>query len=115
MAQAAESGIDSISDWRTLYAAFGKYKSCDQAAIAEGYDDIVMRLLTRGWDGGTEAAALARKDRTFATFITRHITELSSKADLELAQSNAATKCSADATRLCASIAKRTRAVLSRP
>ena len=106
MAQAAESGVDGVNDWKALYGAFRKYAACDQASIAEGYDDIVIRLLTREWDGGSAATALVKKDGAFGAFILRHITELASRADLDRVKVNAMSRCAADATQFCASIAK---------
>jgi hypothetical protein len=115
MAQSAESNVDRITDWPALYDAFQKYSACDQASIAEGYDDIVVRLLTRAWDGGSAASALVKKNRSFSRFILRHITELASKAELELVKTNATSKCAPDSTELCASIAKTSTTIISAP
>src|SRR5438128_12601239 len=49
-ADAAEKGLDRLSDWSEVYQAFKEFRQCDDGTIAEGWSAAIVRLLTDRWD-----------------------------------------------------------------
>ena len=106
-AKEAELSIDKITGWRELAAYQKKFGSCDEAAIAEGIDDVVVRLLTTRWQDINVASKLALADPAFKEFIVRHISDLASVDELEAVKANASGKCPAESEALCVTIVRR--------
>lgn len=105
----AEKDIDTIRNWRGLYRAYQRYKACDDGAIAEGWSDIVVRLLTQEWNTLPTLNRLARVDKGFETFVLWHIDELMSPDESALIIKNAETRCPSNAKRLCQALGRKAR------
>src|SRR4051812_45523630 len=75
---AADSDIDQLESWSAVYRAFKLYRQCDDASIAEGYDDKIVQLLTQQWPTVSALAKLTQSDPLFEQFVLRHIDTLMS-------------------------------------
>lgn len=97
----AEKAIDEIGNWEELHDHFEKYSACDMASIAEGLDDVVIRLLLRDWKNVDIAVGLANTSPQFGDFIARHVTELAALDELQAIQDAATTQCPIDGQTFC--------------
>lgn len=97
----ALSNIDAIHDWPALHNAYSRFKVCDDGAIAEGWSDIVGRLLTEQWKTLPTLNLLTQADKGFERFVLFHIGEELSLDEAALIVKNAQTRCPAGAKRLC--------------
>jgi hypothetical protein len=103
-AQAAEQATDTLHSWRSIYTAFTRYKQCDDGAIAEGFSDKVVHLLATQWSSLHQAQHLIAKDRSFQSFIVRHVDATTDAAELKRVRHSATTRCPASAKLLCRQI-----------
>ncbi|HEV7817019.1 MAG TPA: hypothetical protein VGP06_18215, partial [Janthinobacterium sp.] len=62
----AETEASSLKDWDAVYRSFKRFSHCDDAAIGEGYSDVVGRLLTTDW------AHFHAVERSFSFFLPMH-------------------------------------------
>lgn len=100
----AETEIEGLNDWPLVYRAYLRFGHCDDGAIAEGYSDTVIRLLTDQWDQIAELNRLALLNNKFEKFVLHHIDELATKNDLQTILKNTQKSCPKKAQRLCRSI-----------
>src|ERR1041385_2762356 len=68
----AERLMDQAKDWSSLEHAFHAYPNCDDGALAEGYDDKVVVLLTDHWKSVSDLTHLFKRDPKFQSFVLRH-------------------------------------------
>jgi hypothetical protein len=106
-AQAAERSVDGIQNWQQLFDVFKLYHHCDQASIAEGFDDVVVHLLIRNWDSISVVSKLGKDSPGFTVFVLRHLTELASPEDLKVIQQNATSACRAGDHTICHEITRK--------
>lgn len=90
LAQEAEgvAGRSFMLDWDGMYAAFLKYRVCDDGAIAGGFSDGVVRLLANKWELLPRLQELVIEDNEFRTFVFRHIDATTDPDDLTKILSN---------------------------
>ena len=69
----AEEETDKLQTWGALYQSYRRHADCDDGAVAEGYDEVVARLLRDHWDPLPQFAVLFEKDQRFKTFVLRHV------------------------------------------
>ena len=72
-AYAAEIVSDYIESWNKLRAAYKEFEHCDDGVVAEGFSDVVARLLTKQWVRLPELSTEIKQDASFGDFVLRHI------------------------------------------
>jgi hypothetical protein len=77
-----------IMNWATLHDAYLRFLPCDDGAIAEGFTDIVVRILAYRWASLGELRTIAKNDPGFLCFVYRHITSSADPHDLQQIQNN---------------------------
>lgn len=97
-------GIKSWSQLQQHYHRFGRGR-CDDGALAEGYSDVVEKLLLK-WSGVAKLPFLVKSDPEFRAFILHHIDELWQQGNPEIAAAHARKKCPKSAVKLCRDIVK---------
>src|SRR5215475_4747345 len=100
-ADAAETEAAALSGWEQLQRSFSRYGPCDDGAIAEGWSDTVVRLLTQRWSTLPALARLAAKDHEFEKFVLKHVDELMTSDEARQIVVNAKTRCPRSARALC--------------
>lgn len=97
---AAESEIDRLNDWDSLYMSFKRFAHCDDGAIAEGYSDIVGQLLG-DWKNFNRVVELTASDLNFKRFVIKHLDETIPYDTGEKIFENVRNRCPSDAKKLC--------------
>src|SRR3989442_5232241 len=92
---------DGLKDWDAVYRSFKRFGHCDNGAVAEGYDDSIIRLLVGDWNHFDALAHLAASDKAFEQFILGHIDELASQEQLKAIANNAKSLCPSRENYLC--------------
>jgi hypothetical protein len=103
-------------DWTSLYAMYKRNRPprCpDDGFYAEGYSDVVVKLLARRWDDISKFGSLARRDRGFKNFAYRHIDSTTDPDDLKQVLANARTKCPTSEATICVELARRADAAIA--
>jgi hypothetical protein len=96
----AEENTDNLNNWSDVYQSFNRFSQCDDGSIAEGYSDAVGRLLADNWDQVTDLARLAARDKSFQSFVLRHVDETLSPDTLKKIVQNAKHHCHAETAEL---------------
>ena len=100
MAMQAEEAVDGLKSWHDVYAGYKKYAVCDDGAIAEGFTDVIVRLLV---DRPIDFKPLV-DDKAFETFMLNHIGELMTQEDFQSLKAKAQT-CAALHKSFCENLA----------
>jgi hypothetical protein len=100
-AKQAEKGVDSLTDWDSVYRAYKKFSQCDDGAIAEGYSDAVGRLLANDWKNFHRLQVLVKTDQPFLQFVLKHIDATLPIETLQKISKNARSACPAGGHNLC--------------
>ncbi len=102
----ADAPVSRIaSSWDALYLHFERYGHCDDGAVAEGFSEAVLTLLTGSWSELPRLAELVRKDDRFRSFVMKHVDDMMGYDTLRLVRSNAKTKCPRQLNELCVQVA----------
>jgi hypothetical protein len=101
----AERQVDLLQSWDQVFKSYRKFAQCDDGAVAEGYSDVVGKLLANNWEDFPRLVKLANADKGFKEFVVRHVDESLSGDTLRKISKNARSRCPADAKRLCTLIA----------
>jgi len=101
----AERQVDLLQSWDQVFESYRKFAQCDDGAVAEGYSDVVGKLLANNWEDFPRLVKLANADKGFKEFVVRHVDESLSGDTLRKISKNARSRCPADAKRLCTLIA----------
>lgn len=104
-AQAAESSVDSLASWQSIYASYRQYGHCDDGSIAEGFTDKIVHLLATRWDSLSQAQQLIASDPKFRVFVLRHINGSALTTELNRVATSARNQCPRSAALLCKQIA----------
>jgi hypothetical protein len=107
-AKHAESEVDLLKDWDQVYRSCKRFCQCDDGATAEGYSDVITRLLSDDWKSVKRLVTLSNRNKSFKNFVLKHIDESVSEDVLTRIATNARQSCPADGERLCVSIVKAT-------
>jgi hypothetical protein len=105
----ADASEGQISSWSGLHASFALYKNCDDGALAEIYDGLVEKLLTKRWRSVPALTWQVNRDPAFLTFVLRHIDMLWSDVDTKIVAISAAHRCPTGSTPTCSAILARLR------
>ena len=104
----AEEETDRLQTWGALYQSYLRYAHCDDGAVAEGYDEVVARLLRDHWDTLPQFAVLLTKDKRFETFALRHVSLTSLDTnDLKKVGAKAMQHCPIGQDNLCKDLRRR--------
>ena len=69
-----EREVGRVRSWNALYQSYRRFAPCpDDGELAEGYDEVVARLLLDHWDSLPQLAVLVKKDPRFKAFALRHV------------------------------------------
>jgi len=93
-----------VNDWNGLYSSFKNYGHCDDGAIAEGFDDVTVKLLINNWNGLFQNEKWS-KDKDFLRFVIRHVGELASVDESNKIYKNAKNECPKTAAVFCKRLA----------
>jgi hypothetical protein len=97
-----------LQTWGALYQSYRRYADCDDGAVAEGYDEVVARLLRDHWDTLPEFAVLLKKDKRFKSFAFRHVSLTSlDMNDLKKVGTEAVAHCPIGQDELCRDLHRR--------
>jgi len=83
------------------YQWFTRFSQCDDGGIAEGYSDAIGKLLADKWNQFPDLVKLAGKDKSFQSFVLRHLDETLPDDMLKKVAQNAKSQCPRDAAGLC--------------
>jgi len=108
----AESSVSRLNNWEDVYKSFKKFRFCDDGAIAEGYSDVVERMLSNQWGQLEELVKLSSSDKGYIVFVVKHIDATADKSDVENIIVNSSTKCPESAKSVCSEIEKSAREAL---
>lgn len=108
---AADAALDGLTDWRAVYDSFRRFSHCDDGGIAEGWSDIVARLLTLQWSTVSVAAELGTVDPPFRRFLLHHVDELMSPEQARSIVEAAEHRCPPDSRELCRQIVRQVRSL----
>lgn len=108
---AAHEALDGLTDWHRVHASFRRCGHCDDGGIAEGWSDVIARLLTEEWPTVSVAAGLSRKDPAFRPFLLRHVDELMSPEQARAVVEAAEHRCPRDSRELCRQLVRQIRSV----
>jgi len=111
-AMEAESSVSRLTNWEDVYKSFKKFRFCDDGAIADGYSDVVVRLLSNQWSQLKALIKLSSSDKEFFVFVVKHIDATADKSDVENIIVNSGTKCPESAKTVCSKIEKSAREAL---
>lgn len=104
----AEEETDKLQTWGALYQSYRRYAHCDDGAVAEGYDEVVARLLRDHWDTLPQFGVLLKKDKRFKTFALRHVSLTSLDTnDLKNIGAKAVQHCPIGQDNLCKGLRRR--------
>jgi hypothetical protein len=103
-AQAAEAATDNMKTWYAIYSGFKAFHYCDDGAIAEGFTEAVVHLLASDWNSVSRAASIARDDKTFHSFLLKHINASANTDELKAIASVSEERCPREASSMCRDI-----------
>lgn len=103
-AMIAEKEADSLRTWKQVFAAYDRYRHCDDGAIAEGYSASIAALLADRWDELEELLTLTHAHPNFETFVLHHVDVTMTLDQSKAIQQNARSRCPRDGSRLCTAI-----------
>jgi hypothetical protein len=106
-AKQAEESISGLSSWSMVYGSFRQYSHCDDGAIAEGYDDKIVDLLTNHWDLIDDLYKLSKAHPRFERFVLHPIDTLMSPDQAKSIIENASKHCPPEAKGLCMKLEKK--------
>ena len=106
-AMRAENETDTLKTWRQIYDSFKRYSACDDGAIAEGYSDVIVKILARKWSEVPHLSILVAHDGHFRELVLRHIDATTDEKDLENVATNASKRCPRGDAKLCEDILRK--------
>lgn len=105
--------LPRLKNWSNVYESFKAYvPRCDDGWMAEGYTDVVVKMLAHRWAAVAELAQLVRRDSAFHSFVIRHVDASADPGDLQKVLTNATRRCPRDLLGLCGSLAAAAQAAL---
>jgi hypothetical protein len=108
----ADTKLDTLRNWDSLYRSYKLYRQCDDGAIGEGYSESVVRILADHWNTLSRLVTLSRRDPRFRQFVLRHVDATTNPDDLKKIRINASTQCQPGLSAICADLAKRADAAI---
>ena len=105
-AERAESEVDGLHSWETLFKWYRAHRQCDDGGIAEGISEAVARNLVDRWETFAHFAELATRTPGFGRFVVQHVDETLDSNDLKKIHANAATRCPTKLRAFCDDLKK---------
>lgn len=72
-AYVALSVVGYINSWKEIYKAFQEFGRCDDAAIAEGFDDVISIQWADHWNRLPEMIKYTKENEQFKAFIFKRV------------------------------------------
>lgn len=108
-AKHAESAIDDLKTWNSVYSFYKRFAQCDDGSIGEGISDAVVKLFANRWHSLNDLRLIAEKDKPFEQFVLRHVDETTDwRRDAQRIRENASQHCPANSRNLCKALIART-------
>jgi hypothetical protein len=104
LAERAEVEADYLKTWDQIYDFYKRYSGCDDGAIAEGYSEAVVKMLSDRWQQLPTLQTLVDHDERFGKFVFKHINATTDEHDLDRVVANASRQCSQSDEQLCKTI-----------
>ena len=104
MGERAEDEVDYLKTWEQIYDSFKRYSACDDGAIAEGYSESVVKMLSDRWEQLPTLQAFVARDERFGEFVFKHIDATTDDQDLDRVVANASRHCPQRDGQLCSTI-----------
>ncbi len=103
-ASLAESDIDNLKDWDSVYRSFKRFRHCDSGAVSEGYSAVIGHLLADDWKHIDRLIKLCSMNKRFERFVIDHIDETVSVNVSQQIIDNTRLLCPSEAKALCKEI-----------
>lgn len=114
-AQAAEAATDNMKSWHAIYSGFKAFRQCDDGGVAEGFTEAVVHRLASDWNAVSRAASIARDDKTFHSFLLKHINASANTDELKAIASVSEERCPRGAWSMCRDIRRSAIQALQEP
>lgn len=101
---AADTALDNIDNWASVYIWYKNYSVCDDGYLSEGLSDTVGRLLDKNWSETTKFVEAARKDSKYLAFVLTHINSTLDSRVLESIHENTLNHCPKGYSDICQKI-----------
>jgi len=102
---AADAEAGTLRSWSAIHASYLKYAKCDDGSIAEGYAESISLVLEERWADLPELQALVKRDKSFESFVLKHLNESVPAKRLAAIQTHARERCVPNLNRLCGRVA----------
>ena len=99
-----------LDSWNNVFLAYREFRQCDDGAIAEGYSEMVARLLVDHWSRLSELQNLIAKDRDFEPFVLKRVNATLDPKDIEKLKHLVKTNCPRTSRVLCTKLLERAEA-----
>jgi hypothetical protein len=106
-AKKAEAEASTMATWLELFAAYQRYRHCDDGAISEGYSNSVATLLSSHWDQFGSLLPLVRKHPKFRSFVLSHVDGTMTSNQGNAIKINVNERCPTAGSQLCRLIKQR--------
>ena len=104
--RAITARLPTLKSWESLFVSFKAHvPHCDEGYIAEGYSEVVVRLLANQWATFPRLVKLSHKSSSFESFVLRHIDASAATEDLMRVQESARHHCPAGNAVVCQQVA----------
>lgn len=100
----AERTVSNLDSWQKVYKSFIRFGCCDDGAIAEGYSESVVHLLSSQWEQLEELNKTVLSDSDFLSFVIRHVDASADESELKEVLDNSNKHCPKSAENLCSAI-----------
>jgi hypothetical protein len=109
----AEGEFNHLKTWRQIYDSYKHYSMCDDGIIAEGYSDVVVKMLADRWNQLPALWTLVDRDDRFGKFVLMHVDSTADDHELDRVVANASRLCPQRDGQLCSTIRQRALAARS--
>ena len=105
--------VPYLTTWSNVALAHEEFRQCDDGAIAEGFSEMIVRLLVDQWPRLYELRRLTDKRSDLETFVLRHVNATLDQSDLKKLERLSRSKCTTPMQALCAKLANAARGALN--
>jgi hypothetical protein len=112
-ARAADAASDYWHSWSSIFAAYKRYRQCDNGAPGEGFSDDIVHVLATHWSSLHQAQRFIAQQPSFQDFIVRHVDATADYDELVRVDHSATNSCPRSATLLCKKLASAAKSALA--
>jgi|SRR5690349_5941444 len=102
--------VPYLNTWQNVHLAFQQFAHCDDGAVAEGYSEMVVRLMVEHWGQLSQFRKLSHAEPRFEAFVLNKINATVDPKDLDKLHDLAKSKCASGNTAVCRKIVARVEA-----